>query len=48
MLVKKTKKTPIKKEKAVTNIMITSSISSTYPMTLFKINLFNKSLFLNL
>jgi hypothetical protein len=48
MLVKKTKKIPIKKEKAVTNTMITSSMSSMYTKTLFKNNLFNKSLFLNL
>ena len=48
MLVKKTKKTPMKKETFVTNMIITSSTSSTKPKTLFKDNLFTKSLFLNL
>ena len=46
MLVKKTKKTPIKKEKVVTKIMITTNMSSTTLKTLFKDNLFNKGIFL--
>ncbi|HKX97124.1 MAG TPA: hypothetical protein VJL78_04745, partial [Candidatus Nitrosocosmicus sp.] len=48
MLVKKTKKIPIKKEKVVTKIMKTNSISSTNFKTVFKDNLFNTGLFFKL
>jgi len=48
ILVKKTKNMPIKKVKVVTKTMITSKVSSKYLKTLFKNEIFDKSLFFDL